>query len=67
MSYAGETLVDELKETEVQIAYAIDKNANSIYSDINVITMDDNLEDVDAIVVTAITFLMKLKNNYRVK
>ena len=67
MSYAGETLVDELKETEVQIAYAIDKNANSIYSDINVITMDDNLEDVDAIVVTAITFFDEIEEQLQSK
>lgn len=67
MSYAGETLVDELKETEVQIAYAIDKNANSIYSDINIITMDDNLEDVDAIVVTAITFFDEIEEQLQSK
>ena len=56
-----------MKETEVQIAYAIDKNANSIYSDINVITMDDNLEDVDAIVVTAITFFDEIEEQLQSK
>ena len=52
---------------EIQIAYAIDKNANSIYSDINVITMDDNLEDVDAIVVTAITFFDEIEEQLQSK
>lgn len=56
MSYAGKTLVDELKNTEIEVAYGIDKNADSIYVDFSIYSMEDNLEDVDAVVVTAITF-----------
>lgn len=56
MSYAGETLVDELKGTGIAIAYGIDKNADSIYADVDVVTMDDSLDKVDAVVVTSITF-----------
>lgn len=56
MSYAGETLIDELKGTGVQVVYAIDKNAVSIYSDVDIFTMDDDLDEVDAVVVTAIFF-----------
>ena len=56
MSYAGETLIEELKETEIEIAYGIDKKADSLYSDIDVFSMEDLLEEVDVIVVTAITF-----------
>lgn len=56
MSYAGETLIDELRDTDVQVAYGIDRNAGSIYADVDIVTLDDSLENVDAIVVTAITF-----------
>lgn len=56
MSYAGETLVDELKDTEIKVAYGIDKKADSVYSDVGICSMEDNLEEVDAVVVTAITF-----------
>ncbi|GFI15958.1 hypothetical protein IMSAGC009_01118 [Lachnospiraceae bacterium] len=56
MSYAGETLVDELKDTDISIEYGIDKKADTIYSDISMFTMEDTLEEVDAVVVTAITF-----------
>lgn len=56
MSYAGETLLDELSETDIEVVYGIDKNAESIYLNINVVTMEENLEEVDAVVVTAITF-----------
>lgn len=59
MSYAGETLVNELKDTEINVKYGIDRNADSIYGEIDVVSMEDDLEEVDAIVVTAITFLMK--------
>lgn len=67
MSYAGETLIEELRGTNIEIAYAIDKNANSIYSDINVVTMEDNLEEVDAIVVTAITFFDEIEEQLQSK
>lgn len=61
MSYAGETLIDELKSGDITVAYAIDKNADSIYADVDVVSMDDKLEEVDAIVVTAITFFDEIE------
>jgi lactate dehydrogenase-like 2-hydroxyacid dehydrogenase len=61
MSFAGETLLEELKDTGIQVAYAIDKNANALYADVDIVSMDDTLEDVDAIVVTAITFFDEIE------
>lgn len=61
MSYAGETLIDELRDSSIQIAYGIDKKADSIYADVNIVTMDDVLGDVDAVVVTAITFFDEIE------
>ncbi len=61
MSYAGETLVDELRGTEVKVVYGIDKNADTIYSDVDVLSMEDDLAEVDAVVVTAITFFDEIK------
>ena len=61
MSYAGETLVDELKDSSVTIAYGIDKNADSIYADIDVFSVDADLAPVDAVVVTAITFFDQIE------
>lgn len=61
MSYAGETLIDELKDTNISVAYAIDKNADSIYADVDVVTMEGDLEPVDAVVVTAITFFNEIE------
>lgn len=63
MSYAGETLVDELRGTEVKVVYGIDKNADTIYSDIDILSMEDDLAKVDAVVVTAITFFDEIEEN----
>lgn len=67
MSYAGETLINELKDSDVTIAYGIDKNADSIYADVDIVTMDDDLETVDAVVVTAITFFDEIEEQLSTK
>lgn len=56
MSYVGETLLKELSGSEVEVVYGIDKNAEIIDQEFKVITMESPLEEVDVIVVTAITF-----------
>lgn len=56
MGHIGQTLVDELKQTSIEVEYSIDQNAKYLYADIDIVTLDDKLEEVDAIVVTAITF-----------
>lgn len=61
MSYAGETLLEELKDTGITVAYGIDKKADSLYLDVDVVSMDDTLEDVDAVVVTAVTFFDEIE------
>lgn len=63
MSYVGETLADELKAAGIVVAYGIDKRSDSIYveSDMDIVTIDEPLEKVDAIVVTAITFFDEIE------
>lgn len=67
MSYAGETLIEELKGTNIKAAYGIDKNADNIYADIDVFSMEDSLSKVDAVVVTAITFFDEIVEKLSVK
>lgn len=67
MSYAGETLVEELKGTDIQVAYGIDRNADSIYMGVDIISMEDDLKEVDAIVVTAITFFDEIEEKLSMK
>ena len=61
MSYVGETLVEELKGTDVQIVYGIDKKSDGISLDIDVVPPEDKLDEVDAVVVTAITYFDEIE------
>lgn len=61
MKELGERLCDELKGSDVAVSYAIDKNADSIYADVDVVTPDDELAPVDVIVVTAITYFDEIE------
>ena len=56
MGRAGNTLINELRSTEIMVAYGIDKRADLLYADIDIVSIDDTLAEVDAVVVTAITF-----------
>ncbi len=67
MSYAGETLIDELKDSNIIVAYTIDKNADSIYSDIDIVSVEEDLKPVDAVVVTAITFFDEIEEKLSAK
>ena len=57
MSYMGERLLEELKGSEISIAYGIDRNAEGIYADIETVTPKEELEEVDAVIVTSIYFI----------
>lgn len=56
MSYVGERLYDELSDSGIEVAYAIDKRADNIYMDIDFYSVEDVLPKADVIVVTAITY-----------
>ena len=56
MSFVGERLYDELSDSDIEVKYAIDKNAEHIYSEIELVKPDDELEPVDAIIVTAVFY-----------
>ena len=61
MKELGERLYDELENSGIDVRYIIDKNAESIYADVDVITPDDDLEPVDVIVVTAIYYFDEIE------
>ena len=54
MGEIGNRLYDELKKSNIEVKYAIDKNATNTYSDIKVCELEDDLAPVDVIIVTAI-------------
>ncbi len=56
MSYAGERLLDDLKGTGIEVAYAVDQKADRIFAETKLVTKEGipEREPVDAVVVTAI-------------
>ena len=67
MNYVGQTLNDEFKGTDVKVLYGIDRNAETIYADIELLTIEDDLPNVDVIVVTAITYYEEIKKELHKK
>lgn len=61
MSFAGETLVSELQDTKTKVLYGIDRNAKSLYMELDIMEPEDDLPEVDAVVVTAITYFNEVK------
>lgn len=56
MRELGLLLLQELKNSDAEVKYCIDKDADNIHIEIPVYKPEDDLEDVDAIVVTAIHY-----------
>lgn len=61
MKELGEHLYDELEGTGIIVQYIIDKNADQIYADVEVKTPDEKLDQVDAIVVTAVYYFDEIE------
>lgn len=63
LGYAGETLIEELKETETCVKYGIDKNASSIHLGVEVYSLDEKLPEVDAVVVTPVYYFDQIEED----
>lgn len=64
MNYAGQTLENELKDSDIKVRYGIDNNASQLRADmdIEIVTPDEKLPEVDAVIVTAITFFEEIED-----
>lgn len=61
MSYAGERLLHELKGSDIEVKCGIDQKADEIYTEVDMITPDDEIPKVDAVIVTSIYFFDEIK------
>ena len=54
MNQIGMYLLRELKDSEIEVVYGIDRNAQNISSDIRIVTLKANINipNIDAVVVT---------------
>lgn len=63
MHYLGECLLEELRDSGIEVIYAIDKNADKMRSDVVVYTPEASLPEVDAVVVTAFYYFSEIVDN----
>lgn len=61
MSYVGKTLLRELQNSTVKVLYGIDKRAERMYADLKMVSVEADLEEVDAVIVTAIAFFDEIE------
>lgn len=61
--FMGQRLYDELKATSVKVAYAIDGKPAKTDFEISILSPDDVLEHVDAVVITPVFDFFEIKNN----
>ena len=62
IQHMGERLYDELRNSEVEVVYAVDRNYEEATWDIPVIHPDDVLAAVDAVVITPIFDFLEIKD-----
>lgn len=67
MGNMGDCLIGELNNSPVVVKYAIDRNAEDIYANVNLYKPNDDLPDADAIVVTVLTESDSIKNELQNK
>lgn len=62
MGEMGERFLEEINQSEnLSVKYAIDRESDGVLADIEIKTLDDELEPVDVIVVTAIFAYEEIK------
>lgn len=65
--YVGKFFIKTIKNSDIQVKYIIDKNADFIISDIPVITVNDEFPAVDVIVVTVMNEFASIESKLRKK
>lgn len=69
MGHAGRALAEELENSSVTVGYGVDRNIEGAfgYDDMKIVTLEDRLEKVDAIVVTVISQYENIKKDLEKK
>ena len=63
MKELGEALLQELRQRGIEVRYAIDRDADKLFVDIDIRKPDDHLDSVDAVVVTAVHYYDEIKKD----
>lgn len=63
MSYLGERLYTELRNSDIEIKYAIDKRSGKACAGLQTFSPDEDLPEVGAIVITAVFYFDEIKSS----
>ena len=66
MGSVGERLQDELRKTDIEVKYGIDQKGKG-RNDLDVVTLDKELDNVDEIIVTAVFYFDQIKEDIKRK
>lgn len=67
MSYIGQTLINELEGSEICIKYGIDQDSEVYWNTFMIVKPQEVTEDVDAVIVTALSFFDEVKKTLQGK
>ncbi len=67
MKELGDLLYHELSKSNIVIKYMIDRDADYIFTDIDIYSPDDELEPVDAIIVTPVYYYSNISEKIKSK
>ncbi len=67
MKELGVLLLDELRNGGIDVDYGIDRDADLIYVKTKMVTPNEELEPVDAVIVTAIHYYSQIKKDLQTK
>ncbi len=67
INYIGEILLKELIASSIQVAYAVDKRAEYIDTEVDVLKPDAELPEVDVVIVTTSMYFEEIKLSMREK
>jgi len=65
MSTFGQHLIQQLKNSNIEVRYGIDRRCENIESDISIYSPEETLPDVDVVVVTAIYEFEEIKKELK--
>lgn len=67
MGYLGELLLEELKDSDIEVLYGIDRYAPAIMTEVDIYLPGDVLPEADAMIVTAVNAYEEIYNYYKNK
>lgn len=67
IGHIGERVLDELKDTEIQVIAAVDRNGRKLFAEVPILLPDEEIPEADCMLVTSAFFYDEIVNNMQEK